>query len=340
MTQPIDVLVVTVNYRSGPLTLRALESLAAERRAHPELALRAVVVENASGEEALLEQEISARFTDWVTLVVSPVNGGYGAGNNLGLQHAYAHGTPPRYVHFLNPDTEVRPGGVSELVRFLEAHPSACIAGGLFHNADGSDWPIAFRFPSALGELEAACELGLVSRLLDGHAVSRQMGREPTRVDWLPGASMMARAEMLERIGGFDEEYFLYYEETDLCRRAAERGWEVWYVPASRVMHIAGQSTGVTARDQGPRRLPRYWWESRRRYFVKNHGYAYAALADLAFMVGRCVGGLKRVLKRHPLTPHLFRDFLRDSVLLPYNRNAVTPERTAVLARGASGGAR
>ena len=334
-----DVLVIIVNYRSGPLTLRALESLALERAAHPELGLRAVVVENASGDEALLQREIGARFVDWATLLVSPTNGGFGAGNNLGLRWALENGSQARFFHFLNPDTEVHPGAVRELVRFLDAHPAAGIAGGRIQNQDGSEWPFAFRFPTPLSELEASCELGIVSKLLARHAVARRMGDAPSQVDWLPGASMMARRVMLERIGAFDEEYFLYYEETDLCLRARQNGWQVWYVPASRIMHISGASTGVTAKDQGPKRLPRYCYESRRRYFVKNHGYGYAALTDLAYLAGKSVGALKRTLKREPNPPHLFQDFLRDTVLLPQNRQTVAPERAA-LRKSAAGGER
>lgn len=327
MSPALDVLVVIVNYRSAQLTLRALESLVAERARHPALRLEAVVVENASGDEAALNEAINARFSDWATLVVSTVNGGFGAGNNLGLRAAYERGAPPRYFHFLNPDTEIRPGAVSTLVEFLDASPRAGIAGSRIQNADGSDWPYAFRFPSPLSELERACELGIVSRLLQDHTVARRMPEVPTQVDWLSGASMMMRREAVETVGGFDEEYFLYYEETDLCRRAKQAGWESWYVPQSCVMHISGQSTGVTLREQSPQRLPRYCHESRRRYFVKNHGYGYAAVADLAFLAGKGVNGLKRVLKRQPDTPYLIRDFIRDTVLLPHNRGSVPPAR-------------
>jgi N-acetylglucosaminyl-diphospho-decaprenol L-rhamnosyltransferase len=326
---PISVAVAIVNYKSAALTLRALESLRTEL-SHPELSVRAIVVENASGDEQVLAREVPARFSDFASLVLSPVNGGFGAGNNLAVRYAYDLGHPPDYVLCLNPDTEVRPGGVLELVRFMESHPRAGIAGSRFEHADGSEWPIAFRFPGPLSELEAGCVLGVVSRLLSKHAVAREMGPEPDQVDWLPGASMMLRRELLESIGGFDESYFLYFEETDLCMRARAAGFETWHVPQSRVMHIRGQSTGVTALDEKPRRLPRYWFESRRRYYVKNHGLAYAALADLAFLGGGSVGWLKRLVKRQDNTPYMLRDLVRESVVWPHNRAELAPERCYV----------
>jgi N-acetylglucosaminyl-diphospho-decaprenol L-rhamnosyltransferase len=326
MTEPTPVLVVLVNYKSARFTLRALESLVPER-ADPALSIRAVVVENASGDEELLAREIARRFADWVTLLPSPVNGGFGAGNNLGLRLAFDSGHPPAYFHFLNPDTEVRPGAVAALVSFLEQHPQAGMAGSSYEHADGQPWPVAFRFPSPFAELESGMSLGIVSRLLAAHRVSRQMGSVAEQVDWFPGASMLVRRQVIEQIGGFDEAFFLYYEETDFCLRAQAAGWQRWYVPQSRVMHVRGQSTGVTVLNEKPRRLPRYWFESRRRYFTKNHGLGYALLADLAFLAANGLGGIKRRLRHQPSTPHLLRDFLRDSVFLPQNLRRVGPRR-------------
>ncbi|MFT3927956.1 MAG: glycosyltransferase family 2 protein [Myxococcales bacterium] len=323
---PISVVVAIVNYRSAQLTLRALESLRGEL-AQPALALRAVVVENASGDEEVLAREVPRRFGAFASLVLSPENGGFGAGNNLAIRHAFEQGRPPDYVLCLNPDTEVRPNGVLELVRFMEQHPRAGVAGSRFEHADGSEWPIAFRFPGVLSEIEGGCVLGLVSRLLSGHAVAREMGPEPEQVDWLPGAAMLLRRSLLERIGGFDESYFLYFEETDLCRRARAAGFETWHVPQSRVMHIRGQSTGVTVLNEKPKRLPSYWFESRRRYYRKNHGLRYAALADLVALGAGCVGHAKRMLKRQPHTPYWLRDLVAQSVVWPKNRAEFAPER-------------
>src|SRR5690606_31017176 len=321
--------VVIVNYRSAELTLRALESLARER-AHTGLALGAVVVENASGDAEVLAREIAARFASFARLVISPVNGGFGAGNNLGLRALFDDREPPAYCFFLNPDTEVRRGAVAALVTFLEHHPRAAFAGSRIEHADGTDWPIAFRFPSVWSELESGCSIGLVSRWLTEHAVAKTMGDAPERADWLCGAAFMARRAVLERIGGFDESYFLYFEELDLCLRAHRAGFECWHVPESRVMHIRGQSTGVTALGGEPRRLPRYWFESRRHFYVKNHGLAYAALADLACIGGNGIGLVKRALRRQPNTPHFLRDLVRESVLFPGVLARLRPPRPSV----------
>jgi GT2 family glycosyltransferase len=159
------------------------------------------------------------------------------------------------------------------------------------------------------------------------------MGPIPDRVDWCSGASIMVRREVLETVGAFDEAFFLYFEEIDLCARMAAAGWERWYVPLSRVMHLRGHSTGVTALGEGPRRLPAYWFESRRRYFVKHHGFRYAALADAAFLAGRVLGTLRDALARVPRTPRHMRDLVQRSALwtregLPESRIYFRPPRT------------
>lgn len=129
---------------------------------------------------------------------------------------------------------------------------------------------------------------------------------------------MMVRREVFESVGLMDEGYFLYYEETDFCLQAKRAGWSCWHVPQSRVMHILGQSTGVTATNQQPKRLPQYWFDSRRRYFLKNHGWLYAAMVDVSWLVGFSLWRARRILQRKPDAdpPELLGDSIRNSVFL------------------------
>jgi len=304
------VAVVIVNYRTARLALDCIASLEAERERGQ--SLRVIVVENASGDEEALRRGIEAEgWTEWVDLVVSDHNGGFAYGNNVGVRHALQSGAKPDYFWLLNPDTRVRHGGTEPLVTFLDDHPRAGIAGSLLEFENGEPWPHAFRFPSLLGELEDGLRFGPVSKLLKGRRIVRSMGDEAAEVDWLPGASMMVRRDVFESVGLMDDGYFLYYEETDFCRQLAQHGWQTWYVPASRVMHICGQSTGVTVVDERPKRLPAYWFESRRRYYEKNHGPLYAVGADLVFMTGRAAAEIRRRLegKQNNDPPRLLADF-------------------------------
>ena len=134
----------------------------------------------------------------------------------------------------------------------------------------------------------------------------------------------MIRPAVLEAIGGLDENYFLYFEETDFCRRARQAGFTTWYVPASRVMHIVGQSTRMSERAK---RLPAYWFESRRRYFAAAFGMRRAMLVDAVAVIAHALGSCKRVALGRAGTgvPYFLRDLLRHSVLRRRNRQLPPP---------------
>jgi GT2 family glycosyltransferase len=316
----LEVAVIIVSYKSAKLTVENLRSLAAERST-PGFQVRAVVVDNASGDLPEIAQAVDrCDWSSWVTLVAAPKNGGFAYGNNRGIERAYASGNPS-YVYLLNPDAQVRPGAISSLVRFLEAHAEAGIAGSGFETSDGSDWPIAFRFPSMIGELIHGLNFGVVTSLLEPWVTVRHMAKSNEAVDWVSGASMMIRPEVFSAIGGMDENYFLYFEETDFCRRARGAGYSTWYVPESRVMHIGGQSTMLPT--DGRERLPAYWFESRRRYFAVTFGIPHAMAIDLVALVAHSLGSVKRVIQRrqHTAVPYFIRDLVRHSVFWKGNRN-------------------
>lgn len=312
----VRVLVVIVNYKTAALTVACLGSLAREIAGDP--SVRVVVVDNDSGDGEALAAAISKHgWGEWASLTLAQVNGGFSYGNNRGVEPALKWPLPPDYVLLLNPDTEVRPGAIRALVQYMDAHPRVGIAGSSFENEHGVEWPIAFRFPTMSGQLAQGMRSRLVSRLLHARTVARTMGNEPEEVDWVAGASMMVRRQVFEDIGLMDEGYFLYFEEVDFCLRARRAGWPCWYVPQSRVMHISGQSTGVSAADRPLKRMPRYWFASRSRYFVKNHGLTYARFTDLAFGIGRTLWTLQRIVRRRPSEdpPFMLTDFWRTSVL-------------------------
>lgn len=319
MTQP-NISIVIVNFRSARLTIECLRSVARECSAS-EREIRAVVVDNASGDFALLSEAVARERWDWVSVLLAPRNGGFACGNNIGIRCALERNAAD-YLLLLNPDTEVRPGAVETLARFLDMHPEVGIAGSSFENIDGSDWPIAFRFPSVISEFCSALDIGPVTRLFRARVVARQMARIAQPTDWICGASMMIRPEVIRAIGGFDENYFLYFEETDFCLRARRAGFPTWYVPESRVMHIGGQSTGVTERNSHPKRLPPYWFESRRRYLIIALGLGPAMLADALVLLAYPIGWLKRLALRRSSAsvPRFWRDLARNSVLRAANR--------------------
>jgi hypothetical protein len=311
--------IVIVNYRTGNLLVDCLASLEHEVPAVP--GLRVTVVDNASGDASceVIAAAIAQRgWADWAELVASPVNGGFAHGNNLAIRPAMRDPNPPDAFWLLNPDTRVRPGAVAAILAFLRDHPAAGIAGTALIEGNGTPWPYAFRFPTILSEIERGARCGPLTRLLADRTVLREMSQQDAPVDWVSGASMVVRRDVFDSIGLMDDHYFLYFEETDFCLRARRAGWSCWYVPTAEVVHLAGQSTGLTESRPATGRVPRYWFESRRRYFVRNHGRGYAILADIgwtaAYLFSKARRRAKARMESDP--PSLLSDFLRNSAIV------------------------
>ena len=313
------IAIIIVTYKSAPLTIACLRSIQLQLES-PESSIRAIVIDNASGDFETVAGAIEDnQWAAWAACVLAPQNGGFAYGNNLGMRLALDAG-PVSYFYLLNPDTELRAGAIGTLVEFMQSNPLVGIAGGSFENQDGSDWRIAFRFPSLVSEFLAGLEVGLISRLFASSLVPREMTSEAQPTDWLCGAAMMIRASVVSATGGLDENYFLYFEETDFCRRALRAGFATWYVPACRVMHIMGQSTNVTGAAEKSRRMPSYWFESRRRYFVVTFGLRKAMLIDLVAITALSLGITKKAIMRRSLAPFFLRDLLTYTILRKRNR--------------------
>lgn len=286
--------IIIVNYRTAELTIDTLRSLSSQ--VSDLGGGRVVVADNASrdGSLELLRTVIKQEgWTDWVSIVPLDHNGGFAFGNNSGIRAALSSGNNVDYVMLLNPDTVVRSGAIKALAVFMDSHPDAGIAGSLLENADGGVECSAHRKHSPLSELDAGACLGVLSRLLSRYRVSPPPRDHAHPCDWVSGASMIVRRAVLEQIGLLDEGYFLYFEEADFCWRAKNAGWEVWYVPESRVMHLEGASTGIRV---SAKRRAKYWYDSRRRFFVKHYGVTGLVAADVLWMLGRVTLLLRRLL--------------------------------------------
>ena len=280
-----SVLTVILNWRTAEMTLTATE---AARRAMQGIEGAITIVDNDSqdGSYEALCAAVDERGWDQgpvpVRVIASGWNGGFGAGNNVGIRAGLPGGARPDYVYILNSDAFPAPEAIRLLLDHLEAHPATGFAGSHIHGPEGEPHHTAFRFPSVAGEFEQAARFGPVSRLLRHAIVAPPLPVQTQRVDWLAGASLMMRQDVLDQIGLFDETFFLYFEETDLCLRAARAGWPTDYVVESRVAHIGSASTGMKTW----RRIPGFWLNSRHYYYVKNHGLGTAVAATLAHLAG------------------------------------------------------
>lgn len=261
----VDVSVILVNYNAGPYLEACLQSI---RRFADDLALEVLVVDNASTDGSL---EVLGRFPE-VQLIRNPDNRGFAAAVNQGLEAAKG-----RYLLLLNPDTEVISPVFNALVAFLEAHPEVGIVGPRLRNPDGSLQPSAYRFPTLV---QAAGALFGLKRLVPvpllRHRLGRWLGRHfgqldphdrPRRVDYVTGACMLIRREVVQAVGGLDPRFFLYFEEKDFCLRARAAGWQVWFAPAAEVVHQIGGSSQARPEITVLERM-----RSMRQFYDKHYG--------------------------------------------------------------------
>lgn len=309
MAEP-RILVVLLNYRTADMTLRAAEAALCGME---DLDAEMVIVDNNSGDgsfEMLCEAALQRGWADQgkVRVVASGRNGGYGAGNNFGIRQHMSNKSKPDYIYCLNSDAFPDRGAIRALLEVLESDHQIGLAGSYIKGPDGDPHQTAFRFPSIASEFEGAAHTGPISRLLRNSIVPLPLPERTVRVDWLAGASVMIRRSVLDEIGCFDETFFLYYEETDLCRRASLAGYGTMYVRESEVTHIGSVSTGM--KQWG--RTPSYWFDSRRYYFVKNHGRAYATAATLAHIAGALIWRLRCLISGRK--SHVSERFLRDLI--------------------------
>lgn len=312
----MKLLIVIVNYRVTELTIDCLRSLAPRVQRVP--GTRVAVCENGTGPEhvARLREEIDrCGWGSWVDLSAVFPNRGFTGGNNAVLRTALASDDPPEYVLLLNADTLVRDGALEALVEFMDAHPEAGIAGSRLVWPDDGIQASPFRFIGIGTEFQRALRLNAFSRVLRRPVCVTPHPQQACQADWVAGASMIIRRSLLEEIGLLDEGLYTYFDDIDLCLRAKRAGWETWFVPESVVTHLEGRSTGIA--DSVIKRRPDYWFQARRRYYLKNFGPLYALLVDLAFLAGFVLWRLRRPLLRRPDTdpPHMLADFLRNSVL-------------------------
>jgi N-acetylglucosaminyl-diphospho-decaprenol L-rhamnosyltransferase len=269
--------VVIVSWNVRDLLAACLRSLFADLD-RSGLEAQVWVVDNASadGTPEMLTEAFPA-----VHLVASRENLGFVAGNNLALRtilRGTEHATRnTKHVWLLNPDTEVLPGATGTLLSTLEANPRAGVVGAKLLYADGSLQHSAFRFPGLVQLLFEFLPLPprLYDTPLNGRYARRLYeGELPFRVDHPLGAAMMVRVEAIADVGLLDEGFWMYCEEIDWCWRMRKAGWRAYCVPAARVTHHAGQSSGQV-------RIPSFvnLWTSRARLYARHHGSLARRLA-------------------------------------------------------------
>ncbi|MFQ3661914.1 MAG: glycosyltransferase family 2 protein [Chloroflexaceae bacterium] len=293
-TQP-DLAIIIVNWNTRQLLLDCLAAIPA---ATPGITAEIWVVDNGSTDGSVTAVQ---SYHPEVRIIANRDNKGFAAANNQAIR-----ASDSRHVLLLNSDTVARPGSLTALARFLDAHPEVGMVGSRLLNPDGSLQPSWAMFPSIFTEL--------VGKKL------RLRWRYPTRdgsraysTDWVDGAVLMIRRSILPQVGLMDEHYFMYSEEVDWCYRTRRAGYQICYLPDAEVVHLGGQSS-----KQAATRMKYELYRSKLRFFNKHYGRPVATLFGLGlqmiFLGKATIGGavLAVTAARHPVG----RAFARDGGLL------------------------
>lgn len=258
--------VIIVSYNVRQYLERCLESVLADFTASGvEGAIW--VFDNASSDGS--QSTIREKYPQ-VKLHAHETNVGFAAANNFVMRKLLSSPSPPDYFFLLNPDTEVLPGTIGVLLKFMEGNPGVAIASPKLLNPDGSLQPSAFRFPGLIQTFFDFFPLHprLYSSPLNGRYPGLLYRRgKPFPIDHPLGAAMLVRRKAVEEVGLMDESFFIYCEEIDWCLRFKKAGWLIYCVPQASVIHYIARST-----SHFPQKAMIELWKSRYRFYSKHKG--------------------------------------------------------------------
>ncbi len=272
LSHGIMVSIIIVNYNVKKELFECLESIISSR---PKAPYEIVVVDN--DEEKTIQNELYKKFSK--AIYIPNANKGFGQGNNVGAKRAKGE-----YLFFLNPDTKVVPLAIDELVSFLKNNTKAGIVAPLLHDLQGEAYQ---QGAMELTPKSAIISLSFINKLFPNNPISKKYfladwnKKDIREVDIVPGTAFMIRKNIFEEVGGFDENFFLYFEEFDLCRRVKKLGLKIFINPEAKIMHYWGLSTGT--RDD----IDSIFKESRFYYFKKHFGIISAFFTESILRINK-----------------------------------------------------
>ena len=287
----MSLAIIIVNYKTPELVIDCLSSL--QNQIEPNCDF-VVVVDNASRDNSVSQLQAAVtqnHWQQWVKIVPSQVNGGFSAGNNIGIKTVCADA----YL-LLNSDTIVRPGAIASLKEAMQAYPNAGLISPRLEWLDGTPQISCFRYHSPLSELINAAATSPVSKLLSNYDVPLPVSDTPIQPEWTSFACVLIRQEVIEQVGLMDEGYFMYFDDVDYCRQARNAGWEIVHYPSARVVHLRGGSGSVKTSIAQRKRPKSYLYASRTRYFHKFYGYGGLLIANLLWLVGRSISFIRELV--------------------------------------------
>jgi len=262
----VKVSIVILRYKEIGEVINCLNSI---KKVNPRLSFEVILVDN--NKKKRIINKVRGKYS-WLRYVKSPGNIGFDRGNNLGAKYAKGE-----YLLFLNPDTLVLPKAIDKLSGFLDKnHKTGVVAPNLIDEKGKVFLQLGSR---ALTPIRGIVAHSFINKIFPNNPISRSYWLKDIpmdklrEVDVVPGSALMIRRNVFERIGGFDENFFIYFEESDLCKRVKEEGCRIFIIPQARIVHYWEPKTKN-------RRLNKEFEKSRLYYFKKHYGIFWALVVE------------------------------------------------------------
>lgn len=261
------VSIIIVHYKADNELFSCVSSI---KKSTPKIKFEVIVVDN--DEKKKIKSNLLHKYP-WITYIEAPGNVGYGAGINLGVEVARGE-----YILVLNPDTRIIGGAIESLARFLDNNKKTAIVAPNLLNKKGTTYP---QFGSEiLTPIRGVFALSFLNKLFPDNKISRDYylsdipKNKEREVGAVPGSAFMIKEKIFRKIGGFDEIFFLFFEESDLCLRVKELGYKIFIIPEAEVMHLKGRST-----TEG-KKINKIFSKSRYYFFKKHYGVLAAVIVE------------------------------------------------------------
>jgi len=265
----IKISIIIVHYNVEKELIDCISSILKSR---PQKICEIIVIDN--DEEPKVGNVLNKKFKD-IKYIKSPKNLGYGGGNNLGA--SYSQGD---FLFFLNPDTIVKKNAIDRLVEFLENNKNVGIVAPIFLDPRNKIYPS--QGSEELTPLSAIFSLSFINKVMPNNPISKRYflsdwnKKKPRKVGNVPGTAFLIRKNLFEKVGKFDENFFLYFEEFDFCKRVRKLGYDLFFLPSAQIIHLWGVSTGKSPLD-----INKIFLKSKFYYFRKHYGLFWAVLVQL-----------------------------------------------------------
>jgi GT2 family glycosyltransferase len=276
----IDISIIIVNYNGKGFIEDCLESV--RQNLKPEgkgISYGVIIVDNASSDGSLLFLEDFCRKKSNFILIKNAKNVGFGSASNIGADKAEG-----KFLLFLNPDCRILEGDIGKVIDFYQEQSDAGALGVKVLDIDGSLQLSPRAFPTLARQFYESyfcSRIFRVSPIFGSYFMSWWDHLSSRQVDWLSGSFILIRKKVFIDAGGFDRDYFMYSEDTDLCLELVRRGYKNYYYPHYAVKHA---DAGIASRDMARREAQ--IWESRRTYFRKNYSKAHGIVFSLIYLSG------------------------------------------------------